>query len=252
MRPVVFSPLALRRVFLRSKIATLPELKDALGTDVAVTIFRKLKPMDYLTSYSHAGRYYTLREIADFDHDGLWSHKSVWFSSHGTLLATAVDFVRRSPNGYFADELAKRLHVEVHDALLQLVEQRQIARQLVSGIYLYTADDAATSRQQLLARSELPTMLGVAAVSQQISADELNAAIVLFYSMLDEKQRRLYAGLESLKLGHGGDRQLAELLSMHTQTVARGRHELLTKQIDIDGVRHRGGGRHAVEKKHQK
>ena len=252
MRPVVFSPLALRRVFLRSKIATLPELKDALGTDVAVTIFRKLKAMDYITSYSHAGRYYTLREIADFDRDGLWSHKSVWFSSHGTLLVTAADFVRRSPNGYFADELAKRLHVEVHDALLQLVEQRQISRQLVSGIYLYTADVAAISHRQLLARRELPALLGVAVSRQQISADELNAAIILFYSMLDEKQRRLYAGLESLKLGHGGDRQLADLLDLDTHTVARGRHELLTKQINVDRVRHRGGGRHATEKKHQK
>src|SRR6266481_970445 len=43
----------------------------------------------------------------------------------------------------------------------------------------------------------------------EISPDELKAAILLFYSLLDEQQRRLYAGLESFKLGHGGDRQLA-------------------------------------------
>jgi len=30
--------------------------------------------------------------------------------------------------------------------------------------------------------------------------------MVLFYSLLDEKQRRLYAALESLEWGHGGDR----------------------------------------------
>ena len=35
---------------------------------------------------------------------------------------------------------------------------------------------------------------------------ELQAAIILFFSVLDEKQRRLYAGLESQKFGHGGDR----------------------------------------------
>jgi hypothetical protein len=61
---------------LRSKIATLDELKlkQALGTVVDVTVFRKLKPLDYLTSYSHRGRYYTLREVARFDDKGLWSH----------------------------------------------------------------------------------------------------------------------------------------------------------------------------------
>jgi len=36
---------------------------------------------------------------------------------------------------------------------------------------------------------------------------EFRAARVLFYSLLDEQQRRLYAGLESRRWGHGGDRQ---------------------------------------------
>jgi hypothetical protein len=253
MRPVLFPSSALRQALLRSKIATLPELKNALGTSVALTVFRKLKPMDYLTSYSHAGRYYTLREIAQFDPDGLWSHKSVWFSARGSLLATAADFVQRSPNGYFADELAERLKVQVHDALLQLVEQGQIARQRVSGTYLYTAEDAAARQRQLRARGELPVFSGTADVgAQHISSEELHAAIILFYSMLDEKQRRLYAGLEALKLGHGGDRQLAQLLGLDAHTVARGRHELLTRKLSTDRVRRSGGGRHASEKKNQK
>ena len=253
MRPVQFDSSALRQFLLRKKIATLPEMKDALGTQVALTVFRKLKPMDYLTSYSHAGRYYTLREIADFDSDGLWSNNSAWFSSHGTLLATAGEFVCASPGGYFADELAQRLHVEVHDALLQLVEQHQISRQVVSGAYLYTAEASALRRRQLLARRELPILPSAAVTTQQhLSGDELNAAIVLFYSTLNEQQRRLYVGLESLKIGHGGDRQLADLFGLDPHTVARGRHELLTKQVQIDRSRRSGGGRHAVEKKPRK
>jgi integrase len=73
MRPLSFRPDELRALLLRNKIATLDELKLALGTPVDVTVFRKLKPLDYLTSYSHRGRYYTLREIARFDDYGLWS-----------------------------------------------------------------------------------------------------------------------------------------------------------------------------------
>ncbi len=78
---------------------------------------------------------------------------------------------------------------------------------------------------------------------------ELKAAIVLFYSLLDEKQRRLYAGVEAMKLGHGGDQQIAELLGMDPSTVARGRRELLTRNVALDGVRRKGGGRRAVQKK---
>ena len=107
MRPLFFRSDALRSLLLHCKIATLDELKLAVGTSVDVTVFRKLKPLDYLTSFSHRGRYYTLREIARFDDKGLWSQADVWFSQAGTLLATAEVFVNRSPRGYFADELAR-------------------------------------------------------------------------------------------------------------------------------------------------
>jgi len=49
----------------------------------------------------------------------------------------------------------------------------------------------------------------------------MKAAIILFYSLLDEQQRRLYAGLESMKLGHGGDSVLAEVLGLDPHTLAR-------------------------------
>ena len=79
-----------------------------------------------------------------------------------------------------------------------------------------------------------------------ILPDELRAAIVLFFSILDEKQRRLYAGLEALKSGH------AELLGLDVGTVARGRRELLEQDIEVERVRATGGGRKPVEKKRRK
>lgn len=115
----------------------LPDLKRALGTQVDLTVFRKLKQLDYLTSYSHRGRFYTLRPIVRFDADGLWSHDLAWFSRHGTLLATAEAFVSHSPKGYFAEELAQAVPVEVQDALRQLTQQKRISRELVSGLYLW-------------------------------------------------------------------------------------------------------------------
>ena len=111
MRPTFFRSNVLRQHLLQAKMATLDELKRALGTQVDLTVFRKLKPLNYLTSYSHRARYYTLRSIARFDADGLWSQEGVWFSRHGTLLATAEAWVQHSPQGYFAEELAKCLHV---------------------------------------------------------------------------------------------------------------------------------------------
>src|ERR1035437_9218428 len=66
-----------------------------------------------------------------------------------------------------------------------------------------------------------------------VSEDELKASILLFYSLLDEQQRRLYAGLESLKLGRGGDHQLADFLDLDPHTVARGRQQLLAQDVEV-------------------
>jgi hypothetical protein len=250
MRPTTFRSDSAREHLLEHKIATLAELKGVLGTSVDVTVFRKLRPLDYLTSYSHRGRYYTLREIVHFDDRGLWLHEAVCFSRHGTLLATAETFVNQSRNGYFAEELAQALQVEVQDALRQLVRRQTISRQLVSGLYLYTCSERATRQRQLLTRRSLQAVPTIPDASRlAVSPDELKAAILLFYSLLDEKQRRLYAAIESLKLGHGGDRQLAGFLGLDPHTVARGRRQLLEGDVEPSRVRKLGGGRKPVEKK---
>ena len=253
MRPLSFRSDELRSFLLRNQIATVHEMKQALGTAVDVTVFRKLKPLDYLTSYSHRGRYYTLREIARFDDHGLWSQEDIWFSRFGTLLATAEKFVNHSPRGYFADELTRVLHVRVQDALHQLTQQRRVTREMVSGLYLYTAIDRAIQRGQLLTRRTVEAVPTVANASLlEVSEEELKASILLFYSLLDEQQRRLYAGLESLKLGRGGDRQLSDFLGLAPHTVARGRQQLLAQDVEVDRARKTGGGRKRVEKKRPK
>ena len=67
-------------------------------------------------------------------------------------------------------------------------------------------------------------------------------------STLDEHQRRLYAGLESKKLGHGGDRRVALITGLNVKTIAKGRREL-ERTEPSDRIRIAGGGRLRVEKK---
>jgi hypothetical protein len=123
----------------------------------------------------------TLREIARFNDQRLWSQADVWFARFGSLLATAEVLVNRSPRGYFAHELARALHVEVQDALHQLTQQRRVTREMVSGLYLYTAADPAIQRGQLLTRrtvEALPTLPDASVLT--VSEEELKASILLF------------------------------------------------------------------------
>ena len=221
MRPPTFDAKPLRQHLLRNKIATLDELKTVLGTPASLTVFRKLKPLGYR------------------------------FSRLGTLLATADHFVSHSPQGFFAHELADTLHVEVQDPLHQLVQAGRLRRTESNGLFLYTASEFSTHRLQLAARRTAHAVpLAVNAGALQVSPDELQAAIVLFYGLLDEQQRRLFAGLESIRLGHGGDTLLGDFLGLDAHTVARGRQQLLDRQIAGPGrIRKQGGGRITTEKK---
>jgi len=231
----------------RQSVATLEDLKDALDTTATMTVFRPLKALGYLSSYSHRGKYYTLPEIADFDAQGLWGWHSVWFSRAGNLIETTQVFVEKADSGFTASQLESLLHVECKGALLQLYRQQRVARDRIGGVYVYLAKDRDQQRRQKLCRQEYADAL-VAPPVEEVSHD-LQAAILLLFSLLDEKQRRLYAGLESQKFGHGGDRKIAALLDLDVHTVARGRRELFGAQVEPARVRGVGGGRNAVEKK---
>ena len=79
--------------------------------------------------------------------------------------------------------------------------------------------------------------------------DQSKAALILLFSLLDERQRRLFAGLESMLLGWGGDRSIAEMTGLDVHTIAKGRRELLEGKVLAEGIRRPGGGRKPVEKK---
>jgi hypothetical protein len=254
MRTESFHADDLAKALRHRNIATMPELKKALGTTVDVTVFRKLKQLAYRTSYSHRGAYYALDETLRFDQSGLWSFQSVWFSRWGTLLDTAEAFVENSSAGCFVEELDNLLHTGTKEPLLRLVQQDRVTRQPVGGLYLYCSIKTALRERQLLARRVLQAgpYLAASSIVVDEAPDEMKAAIVLFFSMLDEKQRRLYAGLESLKLGYGGDHRIAEFIGLDPHTVAKGRRELMERDFEVDRIRKTGGGRKPVEKKRPK
>ena len=242
MRTTTYRADDLERFLMRNVLATMSQIQSFLGAPVYKTVLRKLKQLSYRSSYSHSGSYYTLDKIAQFDHQGLWSYNTVRFSSHGTLMSTLRYFVDRSHSGYFADELRQLLGVSVKESLLRLVAKGQVSRQKVAHRYLYCCAQSTTGKQQLVSRKLMD-------LAQHELSDQAKAAIIIFLSLLDEKQRRLYAGVEALKYGLGGDKWIAGVLGMHPQTVARGRRELLAGEVEVERARKVGGGRKSLEKK---
>ena len=109
MNIVHYSPESLVSLLNHHNVATMPQLKEALGTSVTYTVLRKLSPLGYRTSYSHGGIYYTLDSIANYDELGLWFYRDIRFSRYGTLLNTSEALVAQSPAGYQVPELEARI-----------------------------------------------------------------------------------------------------------------------------------------------
>lgn len=194
----------------RQKIATITELKNAIGSNSTMTIFRKLRELKYITSCSHSGKYYSLKRIAKFNHMGLWFYDSVLFSSYGTLPETLRVLVEQSEKGYTASELEKLLTIKPNGPLLELIKDKKICRKKISGVFVYLSKNSTIKRQQELIRKDSIQKFESIDLSPTILMNELKAALIIFFSLLDEKQRRMFSGLESLRIGYGGDKHIAE------------------------------------------
>ena len=251
MRSATFAVGTIARLLQRRTIATMDELKEALGSSVDMTVFRKLRELSYISSYSHRGKYYALEDTARFDERGLWAYRGVRFSRFGSLVDTLESFVTRATRGYLASELSAELGVEVKQPLLGLTRAGRLVREKIAGLYLYCAADRGRRREQLLTRklpaSETPAFAPLREPDSE--SNEAKAAVVLFMSLLDEQQRRLFAGLEALRLGRGGDRAVAAATGLDPHTIAKGRQELLAHDVLVDRRRRPGAGRKSVKKK---
>ena len=252
MNTAKFDASKLSALLKSKEVVTLEELALALGTDAKATIFRKLKTIDYRTSYSHRGRFYTLVDEGKFDVLGLWSFGDIHFSTYGTLRETAGALVSLSDAGLYAAELGAMLQVEVDDVLLFLVRKGRLHREPFGAAYLYCSPESKVRKRQTAMRRAAESEAVAGRLPAGAIPDELKAAIVLFFCLLDERQRRLFAGLESLKWGYGGDRKVARLLGLDEETVARGRRQLLEQDVEFDRTRKAGGGRKAVGKKRRR
>jgi hypothetical protein len=146
-------------IFRKRRVITLSDLFEAIGSSSRMTVFRRLRKIDYLSSYTHAGRYYTLYEIARFDEDGVWFYDDIGFSQNGSLKNTVTYLVHNCNAGKYHSELERQLRVRVHNVLLDLVKSKQIDRIKFQGQFLYLSTDKARSTRQVEQRDTLSMQL---------------------------------------------------------------------------------------------
>ena len=146
----------LEALFKKKKVLDMKQLCKALDEATRVTVFRYLRQLNHLTSYTHNGKYYTLPSIAQFDVNGFWYFGDIGFSVHGTLISTLTHAITTSEAGKTNAELEAHCRTRVQDALHTLLSTKKIARtKPPASRYLYVNSDPKVSAQQIQKRAAM-------------------------------------------------------------------------------------------------
>jgi len=139
------SPIAVSRkalsAFRRRKVMTLGEVAKLVQSSIH-TARRRLKEWRAHTSYNQNGRYYTPPDVPEFDTDGLWHWRGIFFSRYGNLKQTVVELIRHSSAGLDAGEMKSLLGP-------------QIKREKSQGRFVYYCADRSVYSGQQQRRSVL-------------------------------------------------------------------------------------------------
>ncbi len=152
---------------------------------------------------------------------------------------TLVYLVDQSPRALRARDLKQIVKLEVLTILHRLTKTGHMFRTKIGDHYVYFSMNADRRRRQRH-RSTAPPILGTTTFVE---------AVHRFCGTLNEKQLRLFAGLEALRVDGGGDRKVADLPGMSRTTVTKGRKQLLSGDFEENRIRKPGGGRKSIEKK---
>ena len=142
-------PNLIRKLLQSKTVMSLKQIRHEIPDRPRSSLFRDLKRVELLTSYSHAGQYHALKSMVKFNPNGLWFYEQTSFSKYGTLKNTLVKIISNSPAGMTHKELKTLLRIQVQNPLTHLIKTNLLKRQLLSEkVFVYLSHDEFQVQEQ--------------------------------------------------------------------------------------------------------
>jgi len=145
------------------------------------SVRRFLTALGYYSSFTHNGKWYTLKSTPKFNRDGLWFYQEIGFSRAGSLTKTLISITEKSNAGLTAEQLGEKLHCRCHTLLVQLCRKKKLQRQKSGRSFIYLNADsriAARQRQAISVQDtqarQLPAEIAVLILVEFIRNPEAN------------------------------------------------------------------------------
>ena len=183
-------PNLIRKLLQSKKVMSLKQIRHEIPDRPRSSLFRDLKKVELLTSYSHAGQHHALKSMVKFNPNGLWFYEQIYFSKYGTLKNTLVQIVSNSPAGMTHKELKTVLRIQVQNPLTHLIKTDRLQRRsLANQVFVYLAHDDSVAQTQWQKRVALNEKeLSVTLPSETIIIDILLEIIRGHERILDEEK----------------------------------------------------------------
>ncbi len=183
-------PNLIRKLLQSKTVMSLKQIRHEIPDRPRSSLFRDLKKIELLTSYSHAGQYHALKSMVKFNPNGLWFYEQVSFSKYGTLKNTLLETISNSPAGMTHKELKILLRIQVQNSLTHLIKNQLLQRRLLSEkIFVYLSNDDLQAQEQWQKRLELnKNALSVTLPAETIIIDILLEIIRGNERIIDEEE----------------------------------------------------------------
>jgi hypothetical protein len=160
MNPILNVPLKMQKLLLKNRVMSVKQLRHEFRGRSRSSLFRDLRQLDEISSFTHTGQYHALKRNAAFDESGLWFFQDIGFSQYGTLKNTLVQVISDSQAGMTHKEMKTLFRIDVQKPLTDLVNTSAVTRQLLPNrIYVYlsaTQNKAEDQFQRRLAINDRP------------------------------------------------------------------------------------------------
>ncbi len=151
----------------KKRIFVLEELLEKLNCSV-ITVRRRLKKWDAISSYNKNGKYYTLSDIAKFDDNGLWFYGAIGFSKNGNLTETISWLISRSTAGLSGEDISDILRLNSYSILAKVIRKPSLVREKMFGKFIYFSADKELYSRQVDERKKINEQLSVKMLSDTI------------------------------------------------------------------------------------
>jgi hypothetical protein len=115
-----------------------------------VTLRRDIRQIKGITSYTHQGRFITLKDIPKFDNNGIWFYRKVGFTKYKNSLELIVHLINNTREGLSREQIQEILKIQIYQQIQTLLKRNELYRSKVGNKYIYLPEELAKNQKKRL------------------------------------------------------------------------------------------------------